>query len=771
RRQEGTIRWISNTPVLHTDEEGNLLSYEGVVQDITDRKRAQQKLYDAYAKLEKRVGERTAKLARANAALKLEIEERREAEKKLAKAQQAAENANIAKSQFLANMSHEIRTPMNAIIGLTDVTLSTALNDAQRRYLKMVKDSASSLLSLLNDILDFSKIEAGQINIENRPFDLQQTMEAVVQPLTMRAHQKKLALLCQTPGDLAHELVGDSLRLRQVLLNLVGNALKFTEQGQIILTAHIRSESETAVEIHFSVSDTGIGIDLAKLDAIFDSFTQADASTTRVYGGTGLGLAISRKLVHLMGGDIRVESTPGKGSTFHFTARFDKGAPKAVTMAPAGATVAPVLIIDNNPESLKITRETINGWGFGSATAGCGPTALQLIDRAVEDGRPPGLIVVDEALIATNGFTFMDLLRDKLAHPAAPILLLASPLTYGEACKKCHAITNCHCLTKPFSRQEFQEMVITALTDGRLPPVSKPGTTATEAAAPSPSRRLLVVEDNPINSELALIILEQAGHRVATAADGVEALEALAAEDFDAILMDVQMPRLDGIAVTRLIRQCEQGQVPADVANNELLERLAKRINGRHVPIVAMTAHALSGDRDRCLDAGMDRYVTKPFAPEQIITVVGAITAGQTDSPRPRLLPNEAKQPGPNSMIDQVRSHLAASYHLPPAKIDHLLAAGRSSLNSCLREAEEALERSDIDSVAASAHAIKGSLLNLGLTDLAELAHRIENGGKRRDETMPYTAQIKALRCGLTPLLTRNEEILEHAPDNQTGSP
>jgi len=771
RRKDGTLRWISNTPVLHCDESGKLLSYEGVVQDITDRKRAEQELQEAYAKLEKRVEERTAKLCRTNASLKREIAERRLVEERLAQAQQKAENASIAKSQFLANMSHEIRTPMNAIIGLTDVALGTALSDEQRRYLKMVKESASALLGLLNDILDFSKIEADQIDLEHHPFDLQQTMEAVVQPLAMRAHQKNLALLCQAPRSLAHQLIGDSHRLRQVLLNLVGNALKFTLQGQILLKADINWQNETAVGLHFTVTDTGLGIAPDKLEDIFDSFTQADASITRVHGGTGLGLAISRRLVHLMGGDIRVESILGKGSTFHFTARFGKGAAKASPALSASVTAAPVLIIDNNPDSLRILRETFLDWGFAVTTADSAAGALQLAALATADGRPAGIIVLDETVVATNGFTIVDLLRAELAPSPPPLLLLTSPFTHGEVSKKCHTIPNCFCLGKPFSHHELREMVIATLTNGILPARhDTAGVPVTPAPRPAPLR-VLVVEDNPINSELAQIILEQAGHKVSTAEDGLAALTALANDDFDAVLMDVQMPRLDGLAASRLIRQCEQGKaVATDKACQALLPRLRKRRQGHHLPIVAMTAHALSSDRDRCLEAGMDSYVTKPFAAEQILAVLDDVTADDPSNRPPPLRPLQPLKPAePKAMADSVKSHLATAHRLTPAQIDHLLTACRDSLATSLQAAEAALTREDIESLTTIAHTLKGVLANLGLNDLAELARRIETGQRRQDEAMPpYAAQLKGLRQGLAPLL--GKKVRQKTPPPSIGA-
>ncbi len=758
RKKDGTIRWINNTAVLSCDEEGKLLSYEGVVQDITDRKRAEQRLQEAHDKLEKRVEERTAKLCKANASLKKEIAERRLTEERLALAQKAAENASTAKSQFLANMSHEIRTPMNAIVGLTDVTLGTDLNDAQRRYLLMVKESAASLLALLNDILDFSKIEAGQIILEKQPFDLQQTLEAVVRPLTIRAHQKGLALLCRTPGTLNHELVGDALRLRQILVNLVGNALKFTNQGQIAINAAIGKVSDDAVELNFEVNDTGIGIQPEVIDTIFDSFTQADASTTRIYGGTGLGLAITRQLVRLMDGEIRVESTVGKGTAFRFTALFGKGEKIPLPALPPDVSINRVLLVDPNADSLAILRDIFTDWGVIATTADSGFTALQGLAGDADTDTPPQLIVLDGTLTCENEFAFLDRFQEHLRHPLPPLILLTSPMTCGEAAKRCHDLANCFFLAKPFSRQELLKTVVAALT-GVRPTAGSVDQQGAPPPAPPPLAaplRVLLAEDNLINSELAQIILEQAGHGVRKAEDGLAALRVLASEDFDLVLMDIQMPRMDGITATRLLRQCEQG-LAADSGeiDEQLLADLRKRRSGRHLPVVAMTAHAMSDDRERGLAAGMDNYLTKPFVAEQFLALINgfrAKTPQRTESPS-QPLRNQDKPSG-DSIVDTVRKHLATEYRLAPPQIDNLLANCRHSLCLALQKAEAALRGEDIDALAAVAHTLKGSLLSLGLAELAKVACGIENSPKRQDgATPPYASQLDALRSSLTPLL------------------
>jgi len=929
--------------VIHNDQEGRLLSYEGVVQDITERKLAEHKLHEAYAKLEKRVAERTAKLSRANASLKREIEDRQTAEKeltwelainaalsetypplispsstmedfaatvlakakdltasrygyvstvdaqsddclghasstmprqecnlpsdpqrpvifprgadghspalwgyalntrepfftntpashpatkdapeghveilnflsvpvtigpslvghialankpqpytdrdldavqrlaalyalaiqrkqveeKLEKAQVAAENANVAKSQFLANMSHEIRTPMNAIIGLTDITLGTELSEEQRHYLKMVRDSAGSLLYLLNDILDFSKIEADQINLEKRPFDLQKVMQAVIQPIAMRSHQKNLELICKTHHAPACELIGDSLRLQQVLLNLVGNALKFTDKGHILVKVATLSENEKAIELHFTVSDTGIGIEPDKLEDIFDCFTQADTSVTRLYGGTGLGLAICQRLVNLMDGNIWVDSMPGQGSSFHFTARFPKGEAKAPRVMPdigQEPRHLPVLIVDENQESLENLAEQVSAWGFPVSAAADNKQALQNLAQTTNGKQPCGLLIISESPRNSGDGTWLDSIFLQQDEHQLPLLLLTTSITYGEIQRKCQTLPACTCLTKPVTGEELQAAIFAALAADRQQPAAKDDGTTAPAVQPPTALHLLLVEDNHINRELAQIILEQAGHTVTMATDGLAALEILAKEDFDVILMDIQMPRLDGLAATRLIRECERGTPPNKTADKPaVVGRLRRRIEGKRIPIVAITAHALSSDRDRCLAAGMDQYVTKPFIPAQILSVLAEVAPASShrETKEPAAKPSSGEQkksaPDETNIRQTVADHLTASYHLSPEKVEDLIKSCRNSLKASLGEAEKALARQDMALLTTTAHAIKGILLNLGLMDHADLAFRLETGQKRQAEEAAQVAQLKALRQGLAPLLT-----------------
>ena len=759
-RKDGTLCWISNTPVLSYDLNNNLISYEGVVQDITKRKRAEYKLQEAYDKMEKRVKARTANLSKANTALKKEIVERLATEKKLAAAQQAAEKANRTKSLFMANMSHEIRTPMNAIIGLTDITLNTDLNDSQHRYLQLVRNSADGLLELINDILDFSKIEAGQIHLEKRPFNLQQTLESSVQALAMQAHAKSLEILYRTPLDLTFELIGDSFRLQQVLLNLLGNALKFTFMGQVLLEAQIESENDSEVEIHFTVTDTGIGINPDKLEEIFGSFTQADTSTTRVHGGTGLGLAISKKLVGIMDGKIWVESEPNKGSVFHFTTKYGRGSRLEEPEHPilADGNKSPIMIVNNNPDGLSITRETIASWGLPTLTASNRLNAAKLLKKSTKDDNQPCLIIIDEKIGTANGVATMNALRKKSEDPKLPFLLLTALPAYNKTVDKCHGLENAVCLPKPATQRELSSALTRLLNKSGCKKYNEQDHLAPDRDAASRNLRILLVEDNQINSELAQIILERAGHRVTLAENGFEALTLLSQATFDVVLMDIQMPLMDGICTTRLIRQCEQKISPKSIeGHKQLLNRLTKKLDGIHIPIIAMTAHAMEDDQNRCIEAGMDRYVSKPFIPEQVLSILSEVTgsqdntAGQPASARNADATDDGKEQ--NVTIQQIKTHLATAYRLPPTKINQLLVASSQVLETHLQETERALGKEDANAVTHSAHTLKGILLNLGIKNLAELAARIETNQKRKGEVTACIDQFSALQRELKPLL------------------
>jgi len=537
-----------------------------------------------------------------------DVTERHETEKRLKEAKEAAEAASRAKSEFLANMSHEIRTPLNGVIGMTDLALETHLSVEQREYLETVKMSADSLLTVINDVLDFSKIEAGRMDLELIEFNLRDSLEATLKTMALRADQKGLELLCEIAPEVPEVLKGDPHRLRQILLNLLGNAIKFTKRGEVGVKACVDSRKERQWVLKFTVTDTGMGIPERMHDSIFAPFTQADSSTTRRYGGTGLGLTISSRLVAMMGGEMWVESEEGKGSQFHFTVQFEvAGTDTKKTGLPLSPEIlrsVRVLVVDDNRTNLRILEGMLNLWQMLPSLAGSGEEALDQMSSALASGKPFELILTDSHMPKMDGFDLVSRIRQRQEFSAATIMMLTSAGQRGDALR-CQNLGVAAYLLKPIRQMELREAIARVLgapKQGAATPLIT-RYSLQDAVAPGNSLRILLAEDNPVNQRLATRLLEKRGHHVAVAANGHEALEALEKGTFDLVLMDMQMPEMDGFEATAAIRK----------RGNR---------NDRHLPIVALTAHAMKGDREECLAAGMDGYLTKPIRPQELDEVL-----------------------------------------------------------------------------------------------------------------------------------------------------
>ncbi|MDB5324173.1 MAG: domain S-box [Phycisphaerales bacterium] len=749
RRSDESYAYILNRGYVIRDNQGRPIRMIGAMMDITERKQGEEAVWRARAELAERVAQRTSELAEANEALRLEVAERKRAEIDSERAKAVAEAASQSKSEFLAKMSHEIRTPMNGVIGMTDLLLGTDLSAQQRRHAEIIKSSGEALLTLINDILDFSKIEAGKLELNCADFDPRECLEEVVQMLAQRGSSKGLEIACHIDEGVPARVRGDADRLRQILINLIGNAIKFTDRGEVITRVQMQDASDDALTLRFSIRDTGPGIMPEGMGRLFKSFSQVDSTATRRHGGTGLGLAISKQLAELMGGTIGAESQPGSGSTFWFTLRVHNvPAPSVERTSPVDLRQLRVLAVDDNASCREILADQLGAWGCDVAAEADGAGALKTLIRSAQS-RPFNLALLDQDMPGING---VELAKTVRARPEleGTILLLVSPVEGGLDPAALESAGFAGQISKPVRQSQLFDVIMNAVCGSKVQASNATQEPRNIAVIPPAMARLriLVAEDNKVNQMVVAEILARAGHACDIVETGTRAVEEMMRKQYDLVLMDCQMPEMDGFEATRSIREWE-------TANPQR----------QPIPIVALTANAIKGDRERCLEAGMNGYLSKPIDSKKLVAAIhtfaasGARSNDQTETAT-------SVQTSVGGAIDQ--NDTVAPFDMKTLLdrcmgnaniVGKILEEFEKQIAGDVRHIEMLVESADAARVGQVAHGLKGAAGIISAEALQQVASQIE----QRARTLDW----EGIRDSLTPLREEAERCLAHLPTSK----